>query len=340
MKTTQPTVLSRAGCTRLAAVAALLWVPMAAQAADPGPSKPAAKSSAVTLLPVAGSNVKRVVLSARAAERLGIETGTVREEPIVFRQMVSGLVVAPVEKPPVPKPGGGTFGGFAQTAGAPAMGLPAGGAGPAAGVAKVAVVAAAPAEAPASGGPASGAAKLMTASDTQPSPATAPPRANAPLVGDAWVLVSVSPAEWERLAKDKPARLLPLPTRDRPQGELLARPSGMVPVEDAKRSMLSLHYIVAGADHGLALNSRLRVELQVAGDEARRKVVPYGAVYYDGKGAPWVYVVAGPLSYERRRVGVERVVGDLAVLSNGPEAGTPLVTVGASLLYGAEIFGK
>ena len=119
MKTTQPIVRSRAGCTRLAAVAALLWVPMAAHAADAGPSKPAAKSSAVTLQPVAGSSVKRVVLSAKAAERLGIETGTVREEPIVFRQMVSGLVVAPVDKAPVQKPGGGTFGGFAQAAGGP-----------------------------------------------------------------------------------------------------------------------------------------------------------------------------------------------------------------------------
>jgi hypothetical protein len=37
---------------------------------------------------------------------------------------------------------------------------------------------------------------------------------------------------------------------------------------------------------------------------------------------------------------VERVVGDLAVLSDGPPVGTPVVTVGAALLYGTEIFGK
>lgn len=274
----------------IAALAALLCVPLAAQAADPGPSKPRAGSPAVTLQPVAGSSVKRVVLSARAAERLGIETGAVREEPIVFRQMVSGLVVAPVDQAPAPKPGGGIFGGFAQAGGGPTMDVPA--------------------------------------------------STGSQVAGDAWVLVALSPVEWERLAKDKPARLLPLPTRDRPQGELLAQPSGRAPVEDAKRSMLSVHYIVAGPDHGLALNSRLRVELQLAGDEDRRKVVPDGAVYYDGQGAPWVYVVAGPLSFERRHIGVERVVGDLAVLSDGPEVGTPVVTVGASLLYGAEIFGK
>jgi hypothetical protein len=63
-------------------------------------------------------------------------------------------------------------------------------------------------------------------------------------------------------------------------------------------------------------------------------------VYYDGKGAPWVYVNAKPLTFERQRIGVERVTGDLAVLSEGPPVGTSVVTVGAALLYGAEIFRK
>ena len=34
------------------------------------------------------------------------------------------------------------------------------------------------------------------------------------------------------------------------------------------------------------------------------------------------------------------VVGNLAVLSDGPAVGTSVVTVGASLLYGTEIYGK
>ena len=69
-------------------------------------------------------------------------------------------------------------------------------------------------------------------------------------------------------------------------------------------------------------------------------MVPYGAVYYDAKGAPWVYVNTAPLTFERRRIGVERIEGDVAVLSEGPPVGTPVVTVGAALLYGAEVFGK
>ena len=35
-----------------------------------------------------------------------------------------------------------------------------------------------------------------------------------------------------------------------------------------------------------------------------------------------------------------RVIGDLAVLSDGPAIGTDIVTVGASMLFGAEVFGK
>jgi hypothetical protein len=46
------------------------------------------------------------------------------------------------------------------------------------------------------------------------------------------------------------------------------------------------------------------------------------------------------LTFERQRIGIERIVGDLAVLSEGPPVGTPVVTVGAALLYGAEIFKK
>jgi hypothetical protein len=44
--------------------------------------------------------------------------------------------------------------------------------------------------------------------------------------------------------------------------------------------------------------------------------------------------------FERQPVKVERVVGELAVLSAGPAVGTPVVTVGAALLFGAELFGK
>ncbi|MGZ8473253.1 MAG: hypothetical protein ACXWWY_07055 [Candidatus Deferrimicrobiaceae bacterium] len=286
----------------LAAAATLFLAPAAARAADPKGPGPVGKSPVVTLESIPGSTAKRVILTAKSAERLGIETGKVGEEPVVLKQMVSGLVIPPMEKRPAPKPSGGVFGGFGRIASAEST--------------TQAVAAAAMA------------------------PPRVAPRSTSPAAGDVWVLVTLSQAEWDRLAKNKTARLLPLATRDKPGKEVVARPSGIAPVEDMKRAMLSLYYVVPGKDHGLTVNHRMRVELQMSGSNEKKKVVPYSSVYYDAKGAAWVYVNTKPLVFERQRVGVERVVGDLAVLSDGPPVGTPVVTVGAALLYGAEIFGK
>jgi hypothetical protein len=260
-----------------------------AAAVAAAPEGPAGKSSPVKLESIAGSEAKRVILTAKAAERLGIELGKVSEAPIVRKQMVGGVVVPPSLLPAQPIPGG--FGGFGR-ASAPLA------------------------------------------------PPSAAAGATPPAAGEAWVLVSLSQAEWERLAKDQPARLLPLATRDKPGKEVLARPSGMPPIEDAKRSMLRAYYVVSRADHGLTLNQRMRVELEIAGSDDKRKVVPYSAVYYDAKGSPWVYVSPQPLVFVRERIGVERIAGELAVLTEGPPLGTAVVTVGAPLLYGAEIFKK
>jgi hypothetical protein len=106
------------GCVALAAMAA-------AHAADPGGSGSAAKSSAVKLEAIPGSAVKRVTLTAKAAERLGIETGKVGEETIIRKQMVGGLIIPPLEKRLEQQPGGGTPGDLARAAPRQAVAAPA-----------------------------------------------------------------------------------------------------------------------------------------------------------------------------------------------------------------------
>jgi len=276
----------------LAGLAVAFALPLSGACAGyPGASSPAVmKDPPATLKSVPGSTVKRVMLTAKAAERLGIEMGKVGEEPIVRKQMVGGVVVPPASRPQ-PKMAGGAFGGFAMPARAPA-------------------------------------------------PLPAEVQTKGPATGEAWVSVALSRAEWESLAKDQPARILPLTTRSGPREEILARPSGMPPFEDTKRSMLRLFFVVPGDKHGLLMHQRMRVELQQSGSDQKRKVVPYGAVYYDATGTAWIYLNPEPLGFERQRIRIERVVGDLAILAEGPPVGTPVVTVGAALLYGVEVFGK
>jgi hypothetical protein len=69
---------------------------------------------------------------------------------------------------------------------------------------------------------------------------------------------------------------------------------------------------------------------------AQRMLIPYAAVIYDLEGQAWVYTSPEPLTFVRSNIEVETIEGDTAIVSSGPQPGTPVVTVGAAELYGAE----
>lgn len=241
----------------------------AASAADPAPTT-ASREKPATLEVVPGKANKRVILSAKAAERLDIKLGAVGERVIVPTQVFGGIVVD------------------ASTAGAGQLQTPA---------------------------KAGGAAAL-------------------------WVRVGVSPSEWGRLDKTRPARILPLETRTGIAPDISALPVERPQQESTKSGMVPLYFIIQQDATGLVIGNRVRVELPLEGGGGSKKTVPNTAVYYDAKGDAWVYVGNGPLAFMRERIEVERVAGDLAVVTSGPPVGTPVVTVGVSLLYGVEVFGK
>ena len=72
-------------------------------------------------------------------------------------------------------------------------------------------------------------------------------------------------------------------------------------------------------------------------DGSEKKVIPYAAVLYGLNGETWAYTNPEPLVYFREVVVIDHIDGDRVVLSEGPEVDMPVVTVGVSLLYGAEI---
>jgi hypothetical protein len=65
-------------------------------------------------------------------------------------------------------------------------------------------------------------------------------------------------------------------------------------------------------------------------------VVPYAAVIYGLHGETWVYTSPEPLTYVRETIEIDRIEGELAILTKGPEPGTEVVTVGVIELYGEE----
>jgi hypothetical protein len=66
------------------------------------------------------------------------------------------------------------------------------------------------------------------------------------------------------------------------------------------------------------------------------KIMPYDALILDPEGNTYAYTAPEPRTFVRKEVEVDRVDGDSIVLSDGPPAGTKVVTVGAAEVYGTE----
>ena len=111
-----------------------------------------------------------------------------------------------------------------------------------------------------------------------------------------------------------------------------AEPAKVEHVEGAED--VSRLTLTAKAAERLGIQTAQVREQTVAGK--RRKVIPYGALLYDSKGATYVYVTQQPLTYVRQPVTVDYVGAGIVVLTAGPAAGTQVVSVGAAELYGTE----
>jgi hypothetical protein len=81
-----------------------------------------------------------------------------------------------------------------------------------------------------------------------------------------------------------------------------------------------------------------RVDLQTAPVKrsGKQKLVPYEALIYDAAGKTYVYTSPERLTFLREPVSVDRVEGNRVFLTVGPRAGTRVVTVGATEVYGTE----
>ena len=94
--------------------------------------------------------------------------------------------------------------------------------------------------------------------------------------------------------------------------------------------------IRGGAQRGLTPGQRVGVKLAAPGSDIPKRVVPYSAIIYDASGDSWVYVSPKPLEFVRQHVTIEDINQGMAVLSDGPQEGIEVVTVGAAELSGVE----
>lgn len=367
-----PVLLAVSGLQALAIAGLIATAPKSSETAAAPSASEKTKPVKVELNKETGQ--KRVTLTAKAAERLGIATAEVRDDaaarktvalgkvqslaspPIIVTASVPGIVTVPAE---ASLPGPGTQLSAKQTvlrlatlADMAAGKMP---------VTTTAGITTQPQEVAIRPGPAAAGTAFLSVEApcnctmirmlVKPGQAV---DAGHPLfeAGDAsgGILIRVPrTADMGKVALDQPARLLPLGSNNALAGAI-AKPVPAPAIVDAKdedgpdtdvkKPDDALWYQVQTSGPGLMAKQPVRVELPMTSDGALRQAIPYSAVFYDASGQTWTYLNPEPLVYTRQRITVDYVEGDMAVLTSGPAAGTRVVSIGAVLLYGAESQGK
>jgi multidrug efflux pump subunit AcrA (membrane-fusion protein) len=156
-----------------------------------------------------------------------------------------------------------------------------------------------------------------------------------------WIRVPMNQSELARVDRGQSAQILLLESDDADLGlEAEAIEESDDTEFDANEqgdTDDTLYYGVDNKEHSLSLGQRVEVKLALSGNETPRKVVPYDAVIYGQHGETWVFVNPEPLVFVRQPIVIDYIEGDRAVLSEGPDAGTAVVVVGAEELYGSEV---
>lgn len=97
-----------------------------------------------------------------------------------------------------------------------------------------------------------------------------------------------------------------------------------------------LHRVTLTPEASARLGVRTEPVRAASGATAGSTVIPLAAVLYDPEGKTWIYTSPTPRTFVRARVTIDHASGTLAHLREGPPPGTPVVTVGAAELFGAE----
>lgn len=122
----------------------------------------------------------------------------------------------------------------------------------------------------------------------------------------------------------------------RPAGEArAARYAAAPPSADPQAATVDLFYEIDNADGSLHPGQKLAVTLAEHATAAAL-IVPWSAILYDIHGGEWVYEQTAPQTFVRRRVEVQFIDKDRAILAKGPPEGANIVTQGAAELFGTE----
>lgn len=149
-----------------------------------------------------------------------------------------------------------------------------------------------------------------------------------------WVKVSIHATDAPQIDPQAGAKLGPIAAKP---GEyaVAARPVAAPPSANPLSGTVDLFYEVGDSKPAFRPGERVGVQLPLTG-RTEAPVIAWSAVVHDIYGGTWVYEQTDAHTFVRRRVTVEHVSGEKAVLTAAPSAGAKIVVAGAAELFGAE----
>lgn len=163
------------------------------------------------------------------------------------------------------------------------------------------------------------------------------PQAAAADTDTVMVRVFMSESDVAQVDRTQPARILALTeaSDSNAQGAEATIETGMNGDSTADDGDTALYFKISDPKFQLAPGQRVMVAIALTGS-GLRKIIPYEAVLYDPKGETWTYTAEQPLAFIRHPITVDYIDNGMAVLTEGPATGTPVVTIGAAELFGLE----
>ena len=149
-----------------------------------------------------------------------------------------------------------------------------------------------------------------------------------------WLRVPLYAGDVDTIDRRAPAEVVPLGAGSGVRG-VTASPVAAPPTADATTAGVDVFYSIANRGRTLYPGQRVTVRMPLRTRE-ESLVVPRAAVLYDAFGGTWVYEARDAGIFVRQRIALVDMVGDTAVLRQGPSAGTRVVTTGAAELFGTE----
>lgn len=150
----------------------------------------------------------------------------------------------------------------------------------------------------------------------------------------AWIRATVPVGDLPDIAFGVDATVSPLSAHVENQSQIAMAINGP-PLANPQNFTVDLFYILHGSSTVSIPGERVSVMLPLSNSK-ESLTIPVSAIVYDVLGGTWVYQQVEAFTYARKRVILYYVLGEEAVLTEGPPPGSEIVITGAQQLFGAE----